>query len=282
MILSPLATSGRSIVDAGTGQRQRLRGVNVSGMEYSDTPFAGMSPGELQQVVVDWGSNVVRLPFVQSLVMPGASARDYVGELKTIVEWLAALGAYTILDLQWLDRETVVGPGDNRVPPEPDNSSIACWDILAREFRGVPHVIFDLFNEPHGIAVKTWVDWAHVLTGAVRAVDESRVVMVGGIDWAYDLRGVAVSFPNVIYSTHVYRVKGKDWEGAFGDLAWKLPVFAGEFGGGPKDLAWGAKLLRYFDKRDMGWTAWSWRDFPHLQQGGLATPFGELVRRSLL
>ena len=280
-MLAPLATNGRWIVDAITGQKRRLRGINVSGMEYSDAPYAGMNPDELRDAVVGWGSNVVRIPFVQSLVLPGASARDYIGEMKTIVEWLAALGAYTILDLQWLDRETVVGPGDNRVPPEPDNSSIACWDILAREFRGVPHVIFDLFNEPHGIPVRTWVDWAHVLTGAVRAVDESRVAMVGGLDWAYDLRSVQVAFPNVIYSTHVYRVKGNDWDGAFGDLAWQVPVFAGEWGGGPKDLAWGNKLLRYFDEREMGWTAWSWRDHPHLQNGGIATPFGELVKQAL-
>ncbi len=281
-MLAPLATAGPMIVDAGTGRKLRLRGVNVSGMEYSDAPYAGMSPDELRQVVVDWRSNIVRIPFVQSLVLPGASSRDYVGELRTIVDWLAGFGAYTILDLQWLDRETVVGPGDNRVPPEPNHSSIACWDILAREFRGVPHVVFDLFNEPHGIPVKTWVDWAHVLAGAVRSVDESRQVMVGGLDWAYDLRDFSVSFPNVVYSTHVYRVKGKDWDDAFGDRAWDVPVFAGEFGGGDDDLAWGNKLLRYFDDREMGWTAWSWRDFPHLQHGGLATPFGNLVKQALL
>ncbi len=281
-MLAPLATSGSSIVDAGTGGKLRPRGVNVSGMEYSDAAYAGMNPDELRQIVVEWRSTIVRIPFVQSLVLPGASPRDYVGELKTIVDWLARHGAYTILDLQWLDRETIVGPGDNRVPAEPNNSSIACWDILAREFRGVPHVVFDLFNEPHGVSVKTWVDWAHVLTGAVRAADESRLVMVGGLDWAYDLRGVSVSFPNVVYSTHIYRVKGKDWDGAFGDLAWDAPVFAGEFGGGDEDLAWGTKLLRYFDEREMGWTAWSWRDFPHLQHGGLATPFGNLVKQGLL
>ncbi|WP_031499571.1 glycoside hydrolase family 5 protein [Bryobacter aggregatus] len=281
-MLAPLATSGRSIVDAGTGLPVLLRGVNVSGMEYSPYAYAGMNPDELRLVVEGWGSNIVRIPFVQSLVVAGTGSRDYIGELKTIVQWLADLGAYTILDLQWLDQETVVGPGENRVPPEPTNSSIACWDILAREFHGVPHVIFDLFNEPHGIPASRWVDWAYVLAGAVRSVEESRVLMVGGLDWAYDLRGVVLSLPNLIYSTHVYRVKGKDWDGAFGDRAREVPVFAGEWGGGDDDLRWGSKLAHYFEEREMGWTAWSWRDFPHLQQDGVATRFGSLVRSLLL
>ena len=280
MNLSPLATSGRNIVDAGTGRPLVLRGVNVSGMEYSDSAYAEISPSELRVIVEEWGARIVRIPFVQSLVLAGV--RDYVGELKTIVQWLGELGAYAILDLQWLDRETIVGPGDNRVPPEPNNASIVCWDILAREFRGVDHVIFDLFNEPHGTPVGVWADWARIMTGALRAVDEKRVVMVSGLDWGYDLRGVGVPFDNVIYSTHVYRVKGKDWEGAFGEMARRVPVFSGEWGGEAKDLKWGRRLADYFRELNIGWTAWSWRDFPHLQNDLVATPFGALVRDELL
>ena len=278
---TPLSTEGRSIVDALSGNPLLLRGVNVSGMEYSHLPHAGMNPDELRLVVEGWRSNVVRIPFVQSLVVNSSVSRDYIEELRQIVKWLAELGAYTILDLQWLDREIVVGPGDNRVPPEPNNASIVCWDILARAFQGVPHVIFDLFNEPHGISAERWVDWAYVLSGAVRAVDLERVVMVSGVDWGYDLRGVALQIPKVIYSTHVYRVKGDQWDRCSGDRAWEVPVFAGEFGGNDEDLIWGEELLDYFEERAMGWTAWSWRDKPHLQHGGEPTAFGDLVRSRL-
>jgi len=142
-------------------------------------------------------------------------------------------------------------------------------------------VIFDLLNEPHDTLVKTWVDWAYLLTDRVRAIDPQRVVMVGGLDWAYDLRGVWLDLPNVIYSTHVYPNKGLDWDRCFGDLAREVPVFAGEFGGWDEDLDWGTKLMDYFDERTMGWTAWSWRDKPHLQQSGVATRFGSLVKERL-
>lgn len=192
----------------------RLRGVNLSGMEYASAPHAGVTPEELDLILEGWGANVVRAPFVQSRVMEEPEYRE---QLRDLVEWIAVRGGYTILDLQWLDRERVWGPGENRVPPEPDGNSERAWEMLAREFRGTPWVIFDLFNEPHDIGVERWCAWAERLGGAVRAVDEERVLMVGGLDWAYDLRGVRVGLSDVLYSTHVYPGKGSDWEGTFGE-----------------------------------------------------------------
>jgi hypothetical protein len=265
-----LATSGRHIVEAATGKPLLLRGMNVSGMEYSHLPYAGMDPDELRLVVEGWNCDIIRIPFVQSRV----SEPEYVEELKQVVNWLWDLGAFTILDLQWLSKES-------GVPPEPDLDSIACWDNLARSFNNQPHVIFDLLNEPHDVPLERWLEWAYLLTDTVRASDPERVVMVGGMDWAYDLRGVHLEVPNVIYSTHVYRNKGQQWHECFGHKTANFPVFAGEFGGHDEDIHWGRQLLDYFDQRQMGWTAWSWRDRPHLQHGGEATPFGQLVKSRL-
>ena len=265
-----LATHGRYIVEAATGKPLLLRGVNISGMEYSKDPHAGMTPGEFRHVIEDWNCDIVRIPFVQSRVEDPA----YVDELRQIVRWLWKLGAFSILDLQWLD------PASG-VPPEPNLRSIDCWDTLARSFHDQPHVIFDLLNEPHDTAPETWLDWANLLTGVVRAIDPERVVMIGGMNWAYDLEHIHLNLPNVIYSTHVYRNKGQRWDRAFGNKAQHLPVFAGEFGGHDEDLDWGRELLDYFDQRQMGWTAWSWRDKPHLQHNLSPTAFGDLVRTRL-
>ncbi|MFN9918920.1 MAG: glycoside hydrolase family 5 protein [Acidobacteriota bacterium] len=276
--MSALGVDGRFIVERATGMPVQLRGVNLSGMEYESARHAGVTEGELELMLEGWGANVVRVPFVQSRAL---GERGYREELRDLVEWIGVRGGYTILDLQWLDRERVWGPGKNRVPPEPDEGSEQVWEVLAREFRGTPWVIFDLFNEPHDIGVERWCGWAERLGRAVRAVDEERVLMVGGLDWAYDLRGVRVGLRDVVYSTHVYPGKGWEWEAAFGRRAGSEAVFAGEFGGVAKDLAWGRELLDYFDELGMGWTAWSWRDHPHLQRGGEATEFGELVRERL-
>jgi len=74
---------------------------------------------------------------------------------------------------------------------------------------------------------------------------------------------------------------GGGWGAGFGGGGGGEAVSAGEFGGVARDLAWGRELLDYFDELGMGWTAWSWRDHPHLQRGGAATEFGELVRERL-
>ncbi len=266
-----LATSGRNIVEAATGKPLLLRGVNVSGMEYSHLPYAGISQEELRVIVDEWNCDIVRIPFVQSRV----SDPDYVDQLQQIVDWLWLRGAFTILDLQWLTHES-------GVPPEPDLGSIQCWDTLSRTFAHYSHVIFDLLNEPHDIPVERWIEWAYLLTDTVRSTTPDRLVMIGGMDWSYDLRGIYLDAPNVIYSTHVYPNKGANWDEAFGDKAWDFPVFAGEFGGWDQDIAWGQRLLDYFDERQMGWTAWSWRDKPHLQHDLEATPFGRIVRQRLL
>lgn len=279
-MLPPLATAGNRILSLRTGEPLLLRGVNLSGMEYSSERCAGLTAAEADCIVKGWRSNIVRLPFVQSLVLSG-DGRDYVAELQEMVEMFATRGAYSILDLQWLDRDKVWGPGDNRVPPQPDEGTLFCWELLSHSFRGVPHVIFDLFNEPHDISLTQWLGWASRITERIRAIDPDRVVMVGGLDWAYDLRDIVIPFANVIYSTHVYANKRPGWSAAFGEIALTRPVFAGEWGGEAKDLAWGRRLAAYFRELGIGWTAWSWRDWPHLQKDGIATPFGQIVAEEL-
>jgi len=63
-----------------------------------------------------------------------------------------------------------------------------------------------------------------------------------------------------------------------------ISVFAGEFGGGEKDLEWGRQLVGYFDRNQIGWAAWSWVDQPHLTQKDRRNPtaFGNLVGAALL
>jgi hypothetical protein len=56
---------------------------------------------------------------------------------------------------------------------------------------------------------------------------------------------------------------------------------------GPSDVDWGRRLLAYLEATTVGWTAWSWCDWPPLladHRGGdcTPTPFGELVRAGLM
>ena len=59
----------------------------------------------------------------------------------------------------------------------------------------------------------------------------------------------------------------------------------GEFGGSTDDVNWGKQLLSYLNNLQLGWTAWSWVDNPHLtDQMDRRTPtaFGQIVKDMLV
>jgi endoglucanase len=245
--LPPLRTSGRHIL-AGD-EPVVLRGVNRSGLEYAepagDRGFldsACLTEDDLREMTNRWGANVVRLPFNQDFALNGRSGRsaeDYLCAIDRVVGWAAASGAYTILDLQWLDADTPRGRHAdgtiNRVPALPDAGSLEVWGRLAARYRRHPAVLFDVFNEPHDpmlddlvplegidedgvirrlpsrhVGMEEWQPWAHRLIEVIREEHPEALVFVSGVAWAFDLRGfplrdrAGAPLANVVYSTHVY------------------------------------------------------------------------------
>lgn len=305
-----------------------LRGVNRSGLEYTEPSAAGFlaaaefKQDEIREIVVVWRSTVIRVPFNQDWALRGRSGRsaeDYLASLDQVISWAAALGAYTILDLQWLDAETVYGhtvdqngvETPNHVAPTPDADTIVLWQNLAKRYRDEPAVLFDLFNEPHdrlsgdsfpihligpdGDVVESdssrvgpdeWVPWAERLVAEVRGIRPKGIVLVGGVDWAFDLGGIRVDDPGVLYSVHIYPDrKPETWTKALGGSS-DLPVFVGEWGGTADNLAFGQELADRIRQERLGWTAWSWVDYPQLIQPPRApnyepTAFGFLIRDQL-
>lgn len=309
-----LAASGNRIIDIKTGSPVLLRGVNRSGLEYSEpdedgfASAAGLSRYEIRHIVQDWKCNIIRLPFNQDWALngrAGRSAESYLQDIDRVIDWASCYGAYTLLDLQWLDADDPYGSGRQFVPPLPNHDSARLWTRLAHRYRDHEFVLYDILNEPHDrlpddrhplphheggfypdkqwrVTMAEWQPWARVLVQAIRAEAPHALVFVSGINWGYDLRGFPLTdVANLVYSTHVYRNKGEsraDWAQAFGRLALTQPVFAGEWGGSDRDLAWGKALSSYFDELGAGWTAWSWADSPHLVKRFETTPFGGIVR----
>jgi aryl-phospho-beta-D-glucosidase BglC (GH1 family) len=274
------------------------------------------------EIVQNWGANVIRLPFNQEWCLNGRtghSAEEYLASIDQMISWAAALGAYTILDLQWLDVETVYGltrdengvMRENHVPPTPKTPTIRLWTTLAERYQNEPAVLFDLLNEPHDrltddvhpihlvdadgqivdsdqsiVGPEEWVPWATRLVAEVRAIKPNGIIFVGGVDWAFDLRQIRIDVPNVVYSAHIYpnRDPGDWWKAISGCN--EVPVFVGEWGGTDGDLEFGHRLAGLMRQLGLGWTAWSWADYPHLVRPPRApkfepTSFGQLVRNEL-
>ena len=326
--LPPLVTSGNQILRADTMKPVLLRGVNRSGLEYTQASSDGFltaaqfTENEMREMVLNWHCNIIRLPFNQNWALYGSnghSAGEYLSSIDQVISWAAELGAYTILDLQWLDAETVYGhitqtdgkTDDNHVPPTPNPESILLWTTLAKRYRDEPAVLFDILNEPHdrlvddflplyevdpagnviatnhdSIGPRVWVLWAERLVAEIRAVRPAGIVVVAGVDWAFDLRGVRVKAPNILYSTHIYSNRSRaDWYKATGSSS-DVAIFVGEWGGGDQDLTFGMTLVEQMRRLGLSWTAWSWTDEPKLIKPPRVpeyepTLFGELVRKEL-
>ncbi len=311
--LPKLATSGNRIVIATAGKPILLRGVNRSGLEWAEPDeggfcsAAGISRAEIEFIVKGWNCNIIRLPLNQDWALNGRgghSGRDYLRDLDRVIGWVSRVGAYTLLDLQWLDADRPFGANRNFVAPLPNLQSLDFWHLLASRYHDEPAVLYDIFNEPHDclpddpypliredgslcpltsrrVTVAEWHPWALRLVDAIQSVNPDALIFVSGVNWAYDLRTMPLNRPNLVYSTHVYRNKGSNWAEAFGDLAATAPVFAGEWGGRGEDRNWGQSLANYFDVLGIGWTAWSWSNEPYLVTRFTPTEFGEIVRAHL-
>lgn len=272
-----LHTEGNRIVDE-KGEPRVLRGVNRSGFDY-DKSGDGISEEEIAYICGQWQAQIIRYPFNQDWVMRDPA---YVASLERVVGWINKYGAYALLDLQW--RNTTI-----KIPPIPDEEAIIMWRGLAEKFRNNPGVLYDIHNEPHDC---TWAEWrarASQIIEAIRSVHPRALIFVGGLDWAYDLRGWEndpLPYANIVYSSHPYPFKGEPWawDKYFGNAAKKLPVFLGEFGGEESHLSWGSQLLAYMEAKNLGWTAWSWSNYTYLTRDDRRTPtdFGQLVKAALL
>jgi aryl-phospho-beta-D-glucosidase BglC (GH1 family) len=215
-------------------------------------------------VAIDqWHANVIRLPVKHDFWF-GAKQNDG-GEAyrKLIDEAVAATssrGAYLALDLHTFGA------------PMPEH--VEFWREAALRYRNHPGVLFELFNEPHGISWKVWRDGGSLkdpenknadanaaennqknsgdqsvgmqaLVDAARATGARNIVIAGGLDWGYDLSGVVQDFPlqereggnGIMYSSHIYAWKS-DWQGRTLTAAEKYPIFVGEVGCQPKPMAW--------------------------------------------
>ncbi len=312
--LPRLTTSGNRIIDSTTGAPVVLRGVNRSGLEYSEpdedgfASAAGLSRHEVRFIVQQWRAKILRIPINQDWALNGRRGRpaeDYLRDLDRVVDWAATYGAYTLFDLQWLDADNPFGANRQFVAPLPNPDTPGLWTTLARRYKDEPAVLYDIFNEPHDrtadddrplfrhdggtyppsqrrVTMAEWQPWARALVQAVRGENADALVFVSGLNWAYDLRGFPITgMPNLVYSTHVYRGKGEtkaEWREAFGRVAESQPVFAGEWGGGDADLSWGRRLAAYFVELGIGWAAWSWADQPLLVQRYTPSRFGDIVR----
>ena len=280
-------------VKNAAGQIVRLRGVNIPSLEWSNT---GEHINQSVQVAIEqWRANIIRLPLSQDRWFGHASGQSDGGAryreiVAEAVRAASARSAYVLLDLHWSN----AGVWGKHIAQHkmPDTNSVTFWKAVAETYANDPAVLFDLYNEPHDVSWDIWKNGGLVkekikekgqtnevsyeaaglqkLIDIVRAAGAKNIVVVGGLDWAYDLTGINKGYAlddkngyGIIYASHIYPWKGpgsQQWEPKVGIIAAKYPILIGEVGcdttSKPEPSVWAPRILQYIEQRQFHWTAW--------------------------
>lgn len=291
----PLHVKGNQVLNKD-GKEVWLQGVNIDSLQWS---VRGEYVMKATLVALEqWKANVLRLP-IQDKFWFGkdASQKDdgkaYRELVDNIVNLAANRGAYVMLDLHRFRA--------------PKREHVEFWKDVATKYKNHPAVVFELFNEPHGTSWEVWRNGGFVedskasadedafltpeekalnkkgfhavgvqaLVDAVRGTGAKNIVIAGGLDWAYDLSGIAKGFAldekdgnGLMYAAHIYAQK-TDWRGKVLVVAEKYPVIVSECGANTKKFTfmpaesqedaetWVPRLLGFIQKHRLHWTAFS-------------------------
>ena len=302
--------NGNTICTAD-GRAHLFHGVDRPSLEWS-TGGENLSLADFQ-LMASWNANVVRIALNQDFWIAESSLFDpnYAAMVDSAVAWAETEGMDVILDLHWSDAGVLGGcvstPTSGCQQRMPDANSVTFWSEVAKRYRNDGRVLFELYNEPHDVSWSVWkyggvaggagVVGMQMLYELVRSTGAENLVIIGGLDWAYDLSGVPanrIEGYNIVYATHPYDSGGRrpyQWDASWGFLTETDPVIVTEFGA-PDDATCGtdysAKLIAYADAHAVSWTAWAWYPggckFPAIIDDWSATPSptGAIVKAALL
>lgn len=279
-----------------------FRGVDRPSFEWNPEG-EGVSSGDIN-LIASWNANVVRIAINQGYWLEGSVVynSDYRQRVAELVQWSEAAGMDVVLDLHWTDRGDLSEvPAQQRMA---DENSLTFWASVANAYKDDGRVFFELYNEPHDIAWAVWLnggdsgDGFHVagmqeLYDAVRDAGAHNLVLIGGLDYAYDLSGVPnhrVEGYNIVYASHPYDYSSKQpgaWDDDWGFLADTDPIFVTEFGSFDCNPSYSQQLIDYAEQRGLSWSAWAWYPggcgFPGLIEDWSGTPSatGQIVKTAL-
>lgn len=294
------------------GKPHLLHGVDRPSLEWAAAGQA-LSAADFQ-AMGSWHANVVRIALSQDFWLSESPsyAPGYASLVDQTIQWAHAARMDVILDLHWSDcNDFTVKPGQQNMA---DEHSVEFWKEVATRYKGDGHVFFELYNEPNGIDATTWLSGGMTtctttsappflavgmqeLYETVRNTGANNLVIIGGVDYAYNLQVVdngAVAGYNILYATHPYdnspeRAEG-NWSTYWGFLTATNPVVVTEFGDVNSNCtgAWDSALISYADANNVSWTAWGWYpggcSFPSIIDNWSYAPSvqGAVVKAALL
>ena len=256
-------------------------------------------------LIASWHINTVRLPLNQDCWL-GEDGLPRFGKVSgyraAVRRWVSALheaDLAVVLDLHWSGPAGVVSDGQRAMP---DERSDDFWRSVARTFKKDRSVIFDVFNEPYSrygpngglVFDLTWDCWRTggclaprtgdrqaldggtfttigmwALVDAIRGTGAKQPIMLGGVDYASDLRAWLANRPEdkqVVASFHNYGGhlchNTACWDEVIQPIAAEAPVVTGEFGETDCQTSAVESFMDWADRHGVGYLMWAWWVLP--------------------
>src|SRR5215207_2003879 len=285
------------------GEQVRLLGVNRSGAEYACVGghgfFAGPTGRRAVAAMTAWGINAVRVPLNEHCWLgindaPTEYSRArYRRAVRGYVARLHRAGLYVVLDLHW-NAPGALPAGRQRPMADLDHAP-AFWSSVARAFKDDHALVFDLYNEPHGIGWECWRDGCKLSEGWRTAGMQTLVAT--GLGWGTDLSSWLEYRPDdpadqLAAGVHFYDFAScasvDCWRSTVDPVAGDVPVVVTELGERECSGVFFDRFMSWADSADVSYLAWSWNPSgcaaPALIESwdGQPTPPGERLRERLL
>ena len=314
-----IGVEGNHLVD-GEGNVVRLLGVNRSGAEYACVEegriFDGPTDWASIKAMKSWKINAVRVPLNESCwlgtgaeVDPSLSGAPYRAAIHEYVEGLERAGLYVILDLHWAAPRQHLATG---LLPLPDAEHAPdFWRSVASEFvadRSSSSTSTTSPTTSAGNAGRRPARWSDrwfgndqatslpELLAAVRSTGAQQPVMLGGLEWAREMRGWLDHVPDdpaLIAANHTYDFSRceRACRKALANIARHVPVVTGELGEGDCAHRYIDPYMRFADNHGISYLGWTWNTGgrwtcdggPSLIRDweGHPTPYGKGLREHL-
>jgi endoglucanase len=184
------------------------RGVNLTGWFQvngaGQIQFTQYTKQDLANIK-SLGCDVIRLPINLHFMTSGSPSYTldplFLSFLDSVVVWAEELKIYLILDNHTFDVTS-------NTSPDVGNILNKVWTQMAQHYKDrSDYIIYEILNEPHGIAASLWGTIQGDAINAIRAVDTKHAIIVGGVNFNTYTELQNLPFytdQNLIYTFHFY------------------------------------------------------------------------------
>jgi len=263
---TPVGINGALRIENNKIVNQNGAAPQLRGISFSWSLWAGRK--YYNPAVVDWLSTDFKVSIIRAS-MGVEPDHGYLQEpalqrqlMVNVIDQAIKDGIYVLID--WHDHHSNLHLQQSK----------AFFADMAKRYKGIPNVIYEIWNEPTAISWDTVKNYATQVITEIRKYDPDNLIVVGSPHWDQDVDVVAASpltgFKNIAYSFHFYASDPYHQEKlrAKADLALKmgLPLIVTEWGVGESngDGKFDRKLvkpwLQWMEDNKLSWTNWNITD----------------------